>query len=428
MVRLSRWCVGLICLVLLYGCPAATSFSDFDGVNLVASQDFGTTDPVSGLDNWYFAPGIDRETDLAAPHDYVEFEVVAPAVYGTLPAGEDGPVYRLELFNLFDNGTFEGTFGADWDTGGGGAPSVALALATDSDSIDGQGLRINIDNTGRVYVDLAAQILDGDFAPGGNNARYAFAFDYRANVQSFSMELNDNVANFLETPFEISSDTSSVGTVFAVPNRGSLETRLTATMAPPGNTIGYYEDAGTPTTLLSFNGINSDVQNEGLTDTIVDNIRFVRADQNHYLRLSVPATDAGRPELASGGIYTFSVWVKVDPEALIRPTGFENRNPARIVSLGLDSGTRSSAATRTDPVTTSAVFAVENATNWTQISADFNVGAFGLNILSSDDPAFDLTIEIGASAISSSVGLSPTSLRDSGSILLTGPSLTWRSQ
>lgn len=414
----------------MYGCQAAVSFSEFDGVNLVASQDFGTTDPVSGLDNWYFAPGIDLETDLTAPYDYVEFEVVAPAVYGTLPAGEDGPVYRLELFNLFANGTFETALGGAWQPDGGGTPTVATALATDADSIDGQGLRINIDNTGRVYVNLATQILDGDFAAAGNNARYAFAFDYRANVQSFSMELNDNGTSFLDTPFEISSDTSAVGSVFAVPNRGSLETtgRLTATMAPPGNTIGYHEDAGTPTTLLSFNGVNGDVQNEGLTDTIVDNMRFVRADQNHYLRLSVPATDASRPELAGGGIYTFSVWVKVDPEALAPPAGFENRNPARIVSLGLDSSTRSGAATRTDPVTTSAVFAVENATNWTQISADFNVGAFGLNILSSDDPAFDLTIEIGASAISSSVGLAPTSLRDSGSILLTGPSLTWRSQ
>ena len=93
-------------LLALTACPSGVDWSDYQGVNLVANRQFGSTD-ANGGSLWYFADGLDKDTDSSLPYDYVQFEEVSSEVYGSLPSGVSGPVYRLEVKNLFADGTFE---------------------------------------------------------------------------------------------------------------------------------------------------------------------------------------------------------------------------------------------------------------------------------------------------------------------------------
>ena len=421
-------------LLALTACPSGVDWSDYQGVNLVANRQFGSTD-ANGGSLWYFADGLDKDTDSSLPYDYVQFEEVSSEVYGSLPSGVSGPVYRLEVKNLFADGTFENSGatvdvdnghetapnGPDWQWAGGGTANSATIVNSAStapykSSIDGLSLFLNAEDSSQRYTaDLSSSstILDGGASAG---EKYAFSLDLKMAIQSLGVELNDNAS------------TGSVNARYAISRSGVISETLVYSFPPTGGENTVTQDAvaeGTNEitiesglTWFSFGGIDPKVQQDR-TEAVVDNIRFVRADQNHLLRLPVPYADpAGtRPELRGGGSYTVRLWVRDDPTA--ESVGTPNRIPARFISVGIDPRTNTAVpVTKTRSTGASARRFVGDLNGWKELTVQLSGAAIQTDTsMTSATIVFDLTIEIGDS--------SSAAFRDAGSILIGAVELEW---
>ncbi|MCG8480064.1 MAG: hypothetical protein MI724_13280, partial [Spirochaetales bacterium] len=242
-IRIVNVLVGALALA---ACSAGgVDWSDYEGVDLISTRSRDAS-------QWYFAPGLDTDTDATATFDYVEFEEVSSDIYGALPEGVDGPVYRLEVVNLFRDGTFEqdsaaddtapadlGTLGwVDGDTDTTDGPDSArptIAVTTPNAGINGQSLRLNFDNN-RVYyaVNLSTALSDGFPA----SSLYAFHLDFRSNSQQFGIELHDNgSAGSDQITQLISRSTNSQTTVFAYPGSAGENGDIVDAIAAGDNSV-----------------------------------------------------------------------------------------------------------------------------------------------------------------------------------------------
>jgi len=392
----------------LTGCPSGVDWSDYEGTNLIAARPFGATDD-AGDALWYFADGLlagttDPVSGETAAIDYVVFEEVDSAVYGSLPADAVGPVYRLEVRNLLPNGDFEnGTLdtGASWveaDINTDAPVYVSNAALAGTAIAGSHSLSLDFGSSDVYYaLDLSSALLDGFPA----DATYAFRYLVNSNRESFSMEQNnasgpgDASNSDTNNRFRISISSILTNQTLEVPIAGSADEAPTIT---PRNEI--LADPSFP--YFSFGGYFTQGASVGGT---IDNIRIVRSDKNYFLRLPVPFGDADRPNLNANGSYTVSVWIKED-------TGSNRFVPSHI-ALGLDS-----VPDGTGGETALPVAVPDDVSSWQELSASFNGFPFDTVGTATDTVILEVLIEIGHS-VGGANYIQP------GSLLMTDPFLEW---
>jgi hypothetical protein len=401
--RAARVALPLAAVLILSSCPwntEETSFGDYDGVNLIASRGFGASDTATGAP-WSLTPGLTAATNDDGPGgagvDYARWELTAGTGAYAPPAEAAGePVYRLEVVNLFRNGDFEDTafFNNQWtdaenratiDTTTGFEGDQSLAIATEA-------------LTDRIEVDLADEtygLIDGFM----EDTLYAFHIDFRIAGTTFTMGLHDGTTNSVSGPWTIVRGSPSETTVFSFPGPGA------ANPAAGPSSNAFYRQSGK--TWFSFGGVDADGQR--IISGTFDRLRVVHADRGHYIRLPVPYRSAGRPDIRSGGTYTFSVWVSPDPSATDGTV--QNRFPARLLSAGIQRNPPLGAVEGEDTV-------VRTINDWELVEYSFSGSGINLDSVDSSDIVLVLLLEIGASHRG-------TTHTDSGSLLLAAPSLTW---
>lgn len=419
--RLIRSLLLVAAVSALTGCfGAGVDWSDIQGVNLIANRGFDAVGE-DGEPVWYFADGLlagttNATTGTETPVDLVGFEPVNAAVHGTLPEGVSGPVYRYEVRNLLESGDFEDLEQADlgtvWvaDLPEGGTVELGAAAAALQGS---RGMQISTQNAiEKVRIDLD-EYLTGGFL---ENRNYAFNVDFRSNSTTFGLVLErpDGTEGSELNTYSLTRGQPSQTAVFSYPG-----TFVPADSFPGTGLVNIlFRDTSVPPnpTFLTFGGFEVDTGT--IISASIDRITIVHGDHAHYLRLSVPYREAGRPDLLSGGSYRISVWVAPDPAA-----GSANRVAARALSAGIDSLTNGTVGDRGTPlVTTSAGTdhqVLTDVTEWEELSWTVAPGIEGRPFGASPDAiAFDVVIEIG------NFSLGPKG-KDAGSILLAAPSLTW---
>ncbi len=396
---LTALIAGVAATVLVFvGCNTGSDFDEFSGVNLIASQNFESNE-------WSFADGLltgttDPVTGEVAAIDHVAFTATAESG----PTGVTDTVYRLEVRNLLPNGDFEdGTLvhnGTPWVEGttDGSVASANAALA--GTPIAGtQSLELAFDSSLVYYaLDLTGALLDGFIS----DASYSFRFLTNTNREEFNMEMNNASG---------AGDASDADTQnqFSVVIPLSLED--TTTRVPIVGESGAVPTINTQNEItanasfvnLSFGGYFTQVASIAGR---FDNIGIVRSDKNYYLRLPVTLGATGRPNLASAGSYTVSVWVKEDPTTSFTPSH---------VSLGIDN----------TPDGPGGEFATEieltgDLTQWQEVSTSFNGFSFDAVGAVDSTVILEVLIEIGASE-------GDSILTEPGSLLVAGPGLEWSS-
>ena len=425
-VRAARLVLPLATALILASCPwntDETSFGDYNGVNLIANEGFGASDTATGAP-WRLTPGLTAAGNEDGPGgagvDYARWELTSGTGAYAPPSDAAGePVYRLEVVNLFANGDFEDPVDppAGWVESGDGDSNAALETVN---PIDGdRSLRLNFElPETRYHLDLADAVglVDGFEA----EINYAFHIDFRLDVDVFGWELNDDTTASTYQAWVMERAIADPNRVFSYPGPDQPDPAVSTTP----NLISR-DPSDNSLTLLSFGGINT--ASQGRVEGVFDNIRFVRSGQAHYLRLPVTYRSAGRPELTSGGVYTFSAWIKTDPAA-VDPgdPDFGNRFPARHLSVGLDVNPGASSgggATIRDIVQTVRQPLNEvNAAPGTWHEVSWEISGAGVQIpyrSPGDYVVFDLVVEVG-----NAVAGPP--YQDAGSVLLTAPSLSWQ--
>jgi hypothetical protein len=365
------------------GCPTSVDFDDYESVNLIGTQGLAqggwTPDDTTGaLMNW---------------------EVVSTPP----PSGSSDAVYRMEVHNLFQDGDFEsGTPLVDWvdpNVGGGNAG------ATTGGGLDGTSLSLLFsDSRQQYYTDLTngPRIQDGNGAAAFTvNTTYAIHFDLVPSAPDLGIELNNN--NQAST----TDDTIPGPDALRVITDSTLTgTRLAFPADYASSAINTLTVVDTAYSYFSFGGFLTPSQQRFVGE--IDNIRFVRMGPEYYVRLSVPYSDAGRPDLIPGGTYTVSLYVRRDDDI-----GNAGRFGARNVALGIAKRIGSSGAAYAERVDVSDV-----GFSWQQISVSIPGPTFSN---SSVDPG-DIILDIVVSPTFSQSGPRYT---DAGSIFISSPELTW---
>lgn len=378
-LRLGALLVAATAVLTITGCRPAEGFDEYRGVNLIESRDFDATDE-TGTALW--------QTD--ASNTYMTWEEAGSV---TPPGGVSGPVYRLEANNLLSNGDFETADISIWTPTG-----TASTTVNGSGFNSTQTLSIQQPQGTRIDIDLAAGMADGLVV----DARYGVLFDFLNGSNSFLLELNDGTGTAPEDYFRVIG--SSPGQVAEFPGPTSFIQN-----GASGNAIIR---TSTAFDTLSIGGFTEVTGAQSFIDGQIDNLRVVRTDVSQFVRLPVPFDEPSRDHLIAGGVYTLSVWVRRDPTS-----GSGNRFHADRVSIGISTGPAGDVATPyADVHDTSTVDA-----SWTQLSSEFS----GPTFFEPDDPEtiiFYLLIAPNAAQGSSGDGQVRT---DAGSILLSGPTLSW---
>ncbi|TVR67539.1 MAG: hypothetical protein EA427_13380 [Spirochaetaceae bacterium] len=391
--------------LLLVSCPwtSGTDFDDYAGVNLIAGQNFGAADAATG-EPWFLTPGLTAATNSdgsgGSGVDYARFERTSgTGAYAPPPDAPGAPVYRLEVVNLFRNGDFEDEtfFENQWSEVVAG-PS-ATSFNTTSQIEGTRSLNVQTgDPDDRVEVDLAHPDygLLGGFR---EDTLFAFHIDFRIAGSSFTMGLHDGTTNAVSGPWTIVRGSPSEITVFSFPGSGAQD----PADQPISNAI-YRQGSRTR---LSFGGVDADSRR--VVNGTFDRLRVVQADRGHYARLPVPYRAAGRPDLMSGGTYTFSIYVAPDPSAT--DGSAPNRFPARFFSAGLQ---------RNPPLggVDAEEVLVRTFEGWERVEFQFSGSGLRLDSAGGSDAVLEILLEVGASHLG-------TTYTDSGSLLVAAPSLTW---
>ena len=125
----------------------------------------------------------------------------------------------------------------------------------------------------------------------------------------------------------------------------------------------------------------------------IDDFRIVRSDIDYYIKLTVPYSDAGRPNLQSG-TYSFSAWFKAEDPADVSPS--MNRFNSSRVSLGIGKTLNTTSFKGFD------ASARLSATSWTKLSVEKFVqirndgDSLILLISPSDKSGGNNTIDVGS--------------------------------
>ena len=369
---MRRISFSVIILLILISCSDVPDITEYQGVNYIQYRPLDVAigniwtsdDPVEGA---YHYMGFNTDSTGAA-------DLPAVAVFTGLPNNADsGDISRLEIFNLVPDGGFEsGTAG--WDNTGTTANATFPRENSDP-------LRVNDDagnNSMEYTIPASTDILRFNLSTLSDtfllNKNYISRLSFtRATTDDTAVfEYNDgssaNIYRTWKPKVEIGWSGGDTAAFTRFPDYGNLDTGITA-------------KAGSYFCIGSFDDNYSKIQ-----DGFIDDFRIVRSDLDYYLRLTVPYTDTGRPELYSG-IYRFSVYVKGEADADVSPS--QNRFRSSRISLGINNyvtGFQSSSY---------------SSTSWTKISVEKFIqidkgDTLELRISPSDSTALPNSMDIGS--------------------------------
>ncbi len=432
-------CLILLASAALLSCDPVNRFAEYEGLNLIGDFPFGSgADSDSG---WFASYSWDNtnQTTETAGNNFVTFEPLsgpdlisaqAAAGYTELPEGPGGgapAIYRLEVKNQFANGDFQqsstGFLGSD-------DANIGPNAASWFDSYDDDNANYSILDAGG--GDLRLNFVDLDDTDGDTELERVFV-DLSANVSSWADPLVNSYVfhmDFLfrsENPLVFQFDD---GDAIGFAGGGTAD----ANPAPyafdlPGirDNQAVFFPGDLPEEKGNFMQADAAYRRLYLGDTLgtqrfiaeLDNIRFLAAEADYSVKLLIPFAAEGRPDLAGGGTYTFSLFILQDPSA----AATANRFASEAVNIGIRNIQSDSLANRSY----SANFSTTDASGgWTEITID------APNLLSTmpADPR-EAVIELSISA--SALGTGPYSpsqgdsvyLLDAGSILVASPSLTY---
>ena len=337
---LKKLILILTVLMPLISCSdSPADLSEYRGVNYItasnlASGSWTSDDPVQGAFHYM---GFNTDSAGAADGPSV-------VVFTGLPNNADsGDISRIEIFNLVPNGDFEAVPGAEWDTVG--TASFAQENADNNRVHDDAG-------NNSLYFDIAAETdvirynlasLEDSFQ-ANQNYIIRLLFTRSTTNDTAVFEYNDGANPPVSAPYTywnpiVQTGWNADNSVYtSFPDDESLNTNITA-------------NAGARFCINSFATVVNTTK-EGY----IDDFRIVRSDQNYYIRLTVPYSEAGRPDLHSG-TYRFSLYIKGEADADVSPA-YQNRFRSSKISLGIN-----------NDITGFSASSYNNAT-WTKLSVD----------------------------------------------------------
>lgn len=329
------------------------------------------------------------------------------------------PIFRLETKNLFVNGDFEGLGGSIVGATTVQTLSSAIGLPA-SYFLNNKWLEINSPVSSTVSIALSTNISGYVVATPDN---YTLSFLYCLDSLSPGFLTLDNALHNLgETSSGINQPT-----FITLYSSSNIIYRFPFT-SPAGSGSSLLNPTATDRTTLFINNLDDNPpspytgKRQPFRGTF-DDLQAVRSDLNNALRLDIPWTAAGRPNLQAGGHYTVKLWVRRDMTTHYVAGGTSNRFDADLVAISLHSGFGSSTdvgavvvnsiGSGTDWQSAANSYGWINHTdiaNWTEISASF---------------AGPPTASAGLQLAISTTNMQSASLRSSGSILIADPRLFW---
>lgn len=345
--------------------------------NLVSGQ-WVSDDPQSGSFH-YMGFNTDSAGAAALP---------SVAVFTGLPGNTDsGDISRLEIFNLVENGGFESAI-TDWDNNGTGATYSRDNTDPNrvNDDAGNNSLKFSISNVTPPAMDIIrfnlSHLRDGFIV----NSNYIIRLYYTLGKTDDTLVLEYN--NGAPPPgsqicctWITESETGWIddNTVYTkFPDYKNIDTNIIAV-------AGNYFCIG------SYNTAYAKVK-EGF----IDDFRIIKSDQDYYIRLEIPYSESGRPDLHTG-TYKFSVYVKGEADADVSPA--QNRFRSSRISLGINNKLKGFSSLE------------YNNASWTKLSVEEFI-----QINPGD------TIEL---KISSADSTFLTNSLDIGSVLIAGPELEY---
>ena len=305
-------------LPLLSCSDSPVDLSEYQGKNYIESSNLASVnwisdDPVEGA---YHYMGLNTDSAGAS------ILPLGIATFTGLPGNSDtGDISRLEVFNLVPDGGFEsGTAG--WDNNGTGATFVQN---------NGDAERVHDDagnDSLKITIPVEADILRfnlstlNDSFVADKNYIIRLFFTKNTTNDTIILEYNNGAGSPILSPYKTWShkvktgwnDDLSAYTKF--PDDDNLNTNITAA-------------AGAMFCINSFDSTFNKIHNL----VYIDDFRIIRSDQEYFIRLTVPYSESGRPDLYSG-IYRFSVYVKGEEDTDVTPNQNRFRSPR--ISLGIN--------------------------------------------------------------------------------------------
>ena len=308
---------SLILLSLtITGCDLAPSFSEYAG------ESFLDTDSLDS--DWALMPDYDFTSEGTTANDYMDFTSSAE----TGPAGgHGGPVYRLEIKNLLQNGDFNDGTEAPWEyydkaltalESPAGPPEMdSSTFASDIDIV-----HVNGSNEERLLIKFADAFTNTSTYVA--NKSYFFQYSYTNAFYLYYIPGWD---------YSVSTPDLDTGYFFQAQFGGGTypsDIPETTDAEDPDNiNVNKITASGASayaTDILTFAGTTQ--------SGTIDDFRVVRAPEGDFdLRLRMDISLNQRPDLEMiSGYYKFSVWVKEDPSAGL---GTNNTFNADRIELGI---------------------------------------------------------------------------------------------
>ena len=321
-MRMKRFVllVSMLSAIVMTGCDLAPSFSEYAG------ESFLVTDSLSS-EGWELMPDYDFTADGAGTADEFDYMDFTEEVGEAGPAGGlGGPVYRLEIKNLLDNGDFNVAATTPWEYYDKVALAAEVAAALpEMDCSGNDGVISLVHDSGieeeRLLIKFSDAFINTDTYVA--NKSYFFGYSYTNSFYlyyipgwDYSISSPDlDTGYFYQAEFGGGTYPPAIPEVIDVDEEDNINVnRFTASDSPDNDVLAF---AGTT------------------QSGTIDDFSIVRSPEGDFdlkLRLKLYLDHRADLEMISG-YYKFSVWVKEDPTAGL---GTDNTFHADRVELGIN--------------------------------------------------------------------------------------------